>query len=183
MPRAGGLGVSGSGTRTRRAVVRKQHNSKMCFVCGLKNGSGLQASFYETENNQVVALFVPTPEHQSYPGRMHGGIASAILDETIGRAILVGRNDDVWGVTVELQVQYKRPIPLETEIRVIARLTEEGNRFFTGSGEIVLPNGDVAVTAQGRYLKASLDKIADFEPEENEWRVVTKDDDPESIEI
>jgi acyl-coenzyme A thioesterase PaaI-like protein len=120
----------------KHTFVRKQHNSKMCFVCGLKNGSGLQASFYETANNELVALFVPTVEHQSYPGRMHGGIASTILDETIGRAILVGRDDDVWGVTLELQVKYKKPIPLGTEIKVIARLTEEGNRFFKGSGEI-----------------------------------------------
>ena len=167
----------------KHKVARKQHNSKMCFVCGLKNGSGLQASFYETEKNELVALFVPTQEHQSYPGRLHGGIASAILDETIGRAILIGGNEDVWGVTIDLQLQYKKPIPLETEIKVIARVTEDGSRFFKGSGEIVLPNGDVAVTAQGRYLKASLDKIADFDPDVNEWRVVAKDDDPESIEI
>lgn len=155
----------------------------MCFVCGLKNGSGLQASFYETEHNELVALFVPTLEHQGYPGRMHGGIASTILDETMGRVILVGKNDDVWGVTIELQVQYQKPIPLEAEIRAIARLIGEGNRFFKASGEIILPNGEVAVTAQGRYLKASLDKIADFDPEENDWRVVASDDDPEIIEI
>ncbi len=167
----------------KRTVVRKQHNSKMCFVCGLKNGSGLQASFYETENNELVALFVPTQEHQSYPGRLHGGIASAILDETIGRAILPGGNGDAWGVTVELQVQYKRPIPLETEIRVVARVTENGSRFFKGTGEIILPNGDVAATAQGRYLKASLAKIADFDPDVNEWRVVEREDDPKVIEI
>ncbi len=167
----------------KHTVTRKQYNSKLCFVCGLKNGSGLQASFYETENNELVALFVPTQEHQSYPGRLHGGIASAILDETIGRAILIGGNEDVWGVTIDLQLQYKKPVPLETEIKVIARVTEDGSRFFKGSGEIVLPNGDVAVTAQGRYLKASLDKIADFDPEVNEWRVVEKEDDPESIEI
>jgi len=167
----------------KHTIVKKQYNSKMCFVCGLKNGSGLQASFYETEQNELVALFGPTLEHQGYPGRMHGGIASTILDETMGRTILVGRNDDVWGVTIELQLKYKKPIPLETEIKVIARLTEEGSRFFRASGEIVLPNGDVAVTAQGRYLKASLDKIADFDPEENDWRVVARDDDPVSIEI
>lgn len=167
----------------KHTVARKQHNSKLCFVCGLKNGSGLHASFYETENNELVALFVPTQEHQSYPGRLHGGIASAILDETIGRAILIGGNEDVWGVTIDLQLQYKRPIPLETEIKVVARVTEDGSRFFKGSGEIVLPNGDVAVTAQGRYLKASLDKIADFDPEVNEWRVVEREDDPKSIEI
>ena len=167
----------------RHKVARKQHNSKMCFICGLKNGSGLKASFYETENNELIALFRPTAEHQSYPGRLHGGIASAILDETIGRAILIGNSETVWGVTIELQVEYKKPIPLDVEIKVVARVTEEGNRFFKGSGEIVLPSGDVAVTARGRYLKASLEKIADFDPVENEWQVIERPDDPESIEL
>ena len=167
----------------RHKVARKQHNSKMCFICGLKNGSGLKASFYETENNELIALFRPTAEHQSYPGRLHGGIASAILDETIGRAILIGNSETVWGVTIELQVEYKKPIPLDAEIKVVARVTEEGNRFFNGTGEIVLPSGDVAVTARGRYLKASLEKIADFDPVENEWQVIERPDDPESIEL
>lgn len=39
----------------------------------------------------------------------------------------------------------------------------------------------VAITAQGRYQKTSLGKIADFDPEEKDWRVVVMDDDPESI--
>ncbi len=68
-------------------VTAKQHNSKMCFVCGLKNSSGLHASFYEVEGNQLVALFTPCDEHQGYPDRMHGGLAATILDETIGRAM------------------------------------------------------------------------------------------------
>ena len=68
-------------------VIAKQHNSKMCFVCGLKNSAGLKASFYEVEGNQLVALFTPCDEHQGYPDRLHGGIAATILDETIGRAM------------------------------------------------------------------------------------------------
>jgi acyl-coenzyme A thioesterase PaaI-like protein len=164
-------------------IVRKQHNSRLCFICGLKNGSGLHASFFETENNELIALFTPTEEHQSYPGRLHGGIASAILDETIGRAILNGGNREVWGVTVELHLEYKKPIPLRCQLKVVGRVTEDGSRFFRGTGEIVLPTGEIAVTAQGRYLKASLEKIADFDPVENEWRVVEKPDDPTVIEV
>ena len=70
-------------------VKRKQPNSKMCFVCGMKNSFGLQTFFYELENNELLAIFKPGEEHQSYPGRLHGGIAAAILYETIGRAIMI----------------------------------------------------------------------------------------------
>jgi uncharacterized protein (TIGR00369 family) len=167
----------------RHKITRKQYNSKLCFICGLKNNSGLQASFYETENGELVATFTPTLEHQSYPGRLHGGVASAILDETMGRAILVGNDKEIWGITVELTVSYKKPIPLEVELRVVGRISEENSRFFHGTGEILLPGGEVAVTARGKYLKAPLEKIADFDRDENEWAVVECENDPESIEI
>ncbi len=155
----------------------------MCFVCGLKNSFGLQASFYETKNNELIALFTPSAEHQSYPGRLHGGIASAILDETIGRAVMIGKSDGFWGITLELALEYRKPIPLEVELKVVGRVIEENRRFFKGTGEILLPDGEIAVTAHGRYMKAPLDKIADFDPVINEWRVVESESDPDVIEI
>ena len=36
-----------------KKVTAKQHNSRMCFVCGLKNHAGLKASFYEMEGEPV----------------------------------------------------------------------------------------------------------------------------------
>jgi uncharacterized protein (TIGR00369 family) len=164
-------------------ITRKQPNSKMCFVCGLKNSAGLNASFFETDDGGLVATFTPRAVHQSYPGRMHGGIASTILDETIGRAIMVGSDKEVWGVTLELTVEYKKPIPLESELRAVARITEENGRFFSGKGEILLPDGVVAATASGRYMKVPIEKIAEFEESEFEWGVVPRSIDPVSIEL
>lgn len=163
-------------------IVGKQHNSKLCFVCGLKNKFGIHAHFYVTENQELIALFTPSEEHQSYPGRLHGGIASAILDETIGRSILNKYETAVWGVTIDLNVKFKKPIPLNEELKVIGRITNENNRMFEGTGEIILSNGDVAVTAQGKYLKVPLEKITDFDIEENEWRIVELETDPKEIE-
>lgn len=164
-------------------ITGKQHNSKQCFICGLKNSSGLKASFFETEINELISTFMPSEEHQSYPGRLHGGIASAILDETIGRAISIGNDEQIWGITVELSVEFKKPIPLNKEVKVIGRITSQNSRFFEGSGEIILDSGEIAVIAKGRYMKAPLSKIADFDPEENEWRVVEDDNDPKFIEL
>ena len=128
-------------------------------------------------------MFTPSEEHQSYPGRLHGGIASAILDETIGRAILNKYETEVWGVTIELTLKFKKPVPLDQPLKVIGRITSENSRMFEGTGEIILPSGDIAVTANGKYLKVPIEKIADFDIEENEWRVVELETDPKEIEI
>lgn len=166
----------------KHKVVRKQHNSRKCLVCGLRNDLGLKASFYELDNDELVAIFKPLEEHQSYPGRLHGGIAAAILDETIGRAILI-RDKNAWGVTVELNLKYKKPVPLDEELRVVGRITKDSKRLFEGSGEILLANGDIAVTACGKYMKMPIDKIADFDEEDEEWKVIQSDKDPQEIEI
>ena len=113
----------------------------------------------------------------------HGGIAAAILDETIGRAILIGQASEIWGVTLELTIKYKKPIPLDSELKVIAKLTEEDKRIFKGWGKIILPGGIEAVIAEGKYLRRPLEKIADFDREKNEWKIVRSKNDPGSIEI
>lgn len=164
-------------------VTKKQNNSRMCFVCGLSNEHSLKASFYETESGELVAKIKPTELHQSYPGRMHGGIAAAILDETIGRAIAIGKDGQVWGVTVELNTKYRKPIPLDQDLWIVGRVTKDGSRFFEGSGEIVLENGDVAVSAVGRYLKVPIDKITDSAMDERDWFLHRHAGDPETIEV
>lgn len=164
-------------------VDAKQENSKMCFVCGLKNVAGLKAEFFALENGELVATFTPGDEHQSYPNRLHGGIAAAILDETIGRVIMLRHADAVWGVTMSLAMKYRKPVPLNAELRVVGRITKEGSRVFEGSGEILLPDGTPAVEAEGVYMKLPIDKIADFDYETQEWKVIDRPDDPTGFDL
>jgi uncharacterized protein (TIGR00369 family) len=152
----------------------------MCFVCGLKNPSGLRASFYELEGGDLMAVFRARDEHQSYPGRLHGGISATVLDETIGRAILNRTQGEVWGVTVEFTMRFKKPVPIDSPVRVVGRIVKEGSRFFEGTGEILLEDGSVAVEGQGKYIKMPLSKIAD--PEKQEWKIVRSPDDPLEVE-
>jgi acyl-coenzyme A thioesterase PaaI-like protein len=163
-------------------VVKKQENSSKCIVCGLNNKLGLRASFYEVENGELVAIFTPLEEHQSYPGRLHGGITASILDETIGRAIMI-KNENLWGVTIELSLKYRKPIPLNEELKVIGRITKDSSRVFEGTGEIILSTGEVAVTAIGKYFKIPIEKIADIKDEHMEWKVTLEGNEPEEIEI
>ena len=164
-------------------VVAKQPNSKMCLVCGLHNGPGLQAAFYELESDQLVGIFTPRDHQQGYPGRLHGGIAASMLDETIGRAIRITHGDALWGVTIELNTKFRKPIPLEEPITTVARVTRETKRHFEGDGAILLPNGRVAVEGHGRYLKMPIDSIADFDYSEQEWKVMANDADPATIDL
>jgi len=72
-------------------------------------------------------------------------------------------------VTAELTLKYRRPLPVEGEIRALGRITRDTSRLFEGSGEILLPDGVVAVEAAGRYLKMSLGQITADDFDEREW--------------
>lgn len=137
------------------------------MVCGVENDAGLGARFFELEGDELAGVFVPREEHQGYPGRLHGGISSAILDETMGRAINL-TDPDAWGVTVELNVKFRKPVPIGGPVRAVGRITRDSARLFEGTGEIVLDDGSVAVEASGRYLKMPIDRIAEGEMAD-EW--------------
>ena len=75
--------------------MEKQPNSRMCFVCGIDSPIGLKLKFYTDDEGGCVARFpVPVrhrtgrrkPEHQGYPGHLHGGIISTLLSIVIGQA-------------------------------------------------------------------------------------------------
>lgn len=142
------------------AVRAAQNVSRMCIVCGTQNESSLHARFFELENGELAGVFTPREEHQGYPGRLHGGIASAVLDEAIGRAINIS-DAGAWGVTIELSVRYRKPVPLDREVTARARITRDSGRIFEGSGEIRLEDGTVAVEATGRYMRLPIERIAD----------------------
>ena len=48
----------------RQRVTGKQENSRMCLVCGLKNPFGLMTAFYELGNDELLAIFRASDEHQ-----------------------------------------------------------------------------------------------------------------------
>jgi uncharacterized protein (TIGR00369 family) len=153
----------------KRKVLRKQYNTHDCMVCGLRNRSGLQARFYELEGGEVAGVFRPSSDHQGYPGRLHGGILSSLLDETIARAVNV-KEPEVWSVTMELKVRYRKPVPMMEEVHAIGRVTRDTRRVYEGSAEIVLPDGTVAVEATGRFMKLPFASIADFDLEGRDWQ-------------
>lgn len=166
----------------KKKILRKQNNSTRCFVCGVTNDSGLHTAFYELEDGTVAATAMAKSFHQSYPGRVHGGVSTALLDETIGRAIMI-TDPDAWGVTVEISTRYKKPVPYDVPLLVTGRITENKSRLFSGEGRILLPDGSTAVTATARYMKLRLSDIAEFDGETDLWELFPQEGDPTELEI
>ena len=148
--------------------MNKQPNSHNCFICGVKNVAGAQVAFYEVTaadgTPEVLARFSGRDVHQGYPGRMHGGVAAGILDEVMSRCIAYGDEalePPAWGVTIEMTVRYHAPVPLAVELTARGRLTRDRSRVADATAELYLPDGTVAVSATGKFMKLSLDQIAD----------------------
>lgn len=158
--------------------MKKQPNSHHCIICGVRNQGGVHVHYYETVSAEgtpeVLARFTGRHHHQGYPNRMHGGIITGILDETIGRAINIGVGDSVpqtWGVTVELDVKFHRPVPLDVELTARGRITNLSTRLFAGTGELYLPDGTIAASCVGKFVQLTLDQIGPSEADALGWQV------------
>lgn len=163
-------------------VVKKHNAGRGCFVCGVNNASGLHTEFYELEDGTMAARVTVSERHQSYPGRVHGGVCAALLDETIGRALNIPE-PEAWAVTAELSVRFKKPVPYDVPLVVVGRTLTNNRRIFTGEGAILLPDGEAAATAKGTYVKQKLSDIADFESSGDSWELYPSDSDPEFFDL
>lgn len=163
-------------------VNRKQNVSKNCFVCGIENQGSLHTKFYELENGELMSISTPTPNHQSYPDRVHGGIISSVLDEAIGRAIMI-EEPGAWGVTAELQIKFKKPVPLDKPIKTVARITRNTRLLFEGSAEVILEDGTVAATGFAKYVKLTFEKLAKNTGADDSTMMEDKTIAPEEVEL
>lgn len=141
-------------------VLKKQTNSKKCIVCGIETKAGIKASFYEMEDESVIALFSFKEIHQSYPERTHGGLITAVLDETIGRAIWI-TEPNAWGVTANISVKFRKPVPYDVPLKCIGRITENKSRLFKGVGKLFTMDNELLAEAEAVYVKLPLTKICE----------------------
>lgn len=133
-------------------VIKKQLNSRNCIICGLDNDLGLKAPFYNLDDQSVGSLFSFKPEHQSYPGRAHGGMITALLDELIGRALWVN-SPDIYAVTTSINVTFRKPVPYDVTLKGRGYITFEASRWFSAKGEIYDLSGNLLAEATAKYLK------------------------------
>ena len=127
----------------------QQPDSNICFVCGRENPSGLKLEFFEVDN-RVETTFTGGPEHQGWPGFIHGGILFAILDETIGR---VGFTVDAYVMSGKVEIRYRQPAPIGRPIRFVGTLVRDRGRALELEGFAQLEDGTVVAEASGLYMR------------------------------
>ena len=140
-------------------VIRTQKNSKSCIICGMENPAGVKAPFYVLDDDSVASVFSFRKDHQSYPGRTHGGMISAMLDELIGRALWVNEPDS-YGVTTSLNVVFRKPVPYDEKIKGRAVIFHNSRIGFTAKGALYDMDNNLLAEASGKYFKLPFEEIA-----------------------
>jgi uncharacterized protein (TIGR00369 family) len=99
-----------------------------CFGCSPSNPHGLGLRF-RRRGEEVHAHYVVADRFHGAPGVVHGGIVAAILDEISCAAVVFV--DDRFVVTGELCVRYERPVPVDTQLRIDARIVDRSHpRYY-----------------------------------------------------
>ena len=156
--------------------MKKQPNSQMCFVCGLENPIGLKMAFYEDDLGRVIARFTPDSEHEGYPGVVHGGIVTALLDEALSRsAIARGR----WVVTVRLNVRFRRPTPTAAPLTVVGEIVECKKRTVEARASIILANGQISAQATGTFVDMPSEQAEQMEEALGRWEIAPDGEPPD----
>ena len=150
---------------------QKQPNARQCFVCGVENQHGLQLKFYDTAPGRVEANWI-VPEHfQGFPGIAHGGVLASVLDEAATRTILGANGSRRIVVTASLELRYRKPVPLNTPLKVIGEVTDDKGEIIHASSRIEDESGQILATAKAVLMEAPSDLIRKIELKPDDWKV------------
>ncbi|MFC5864954.1 PaaI family thioesterase [Acidicapsa dinghuensis] len=108
-----------------------------CFGCGTGNPVGLHLTFSVAPDGAVLCDAIVSSNYEGPPGCLHGGIIATLLDEAMSKA---NRAGGVTAMTRQMQIEYLRPVPSESPIRITGRvIRSEGRKHWT---EASIQNGD-----------------------------------------
>jgi acyl-coenzyme A thioesterase PaaI-like protein len=100
------------------------------------------------------------PRFQGWDGIAHGGILCTILDEVMAWSLAGADN---WGMTARMQVDFRKPVPLETPLRAEAWITRSRRRIIDTQGRIIdRSTGQELATSTGVYVAADASRKAEL---------------------
>ena len=109
----------------------------------------------------VVGEATLGPAYEGPPGYVHGGISSLLMDQLLGSAAIAA---GLWGMTVRLEVDYRRPVPLSTPLTMRAQITEAAGRKCVVTGTIATAAAPdrTLVEARGVFVMPREELRADY---------------------
>lgn len=154
-----------------------QPNSRHCFVCGLENQHGLQLRFRETGPGEVTAEYT-VPEHfQGYPGVVHGGIITAMLDEVTGRAHINSKHTRFM-FTAKMEIRFRKNVPIGQPLKIVGQIEKSKSRMASSIGKIYGPEGDLLAEAKALLVDLPEDQLNGVDLEALGWKVYDSNGDP-----
>ncbi|MEX0762788.1 MAG: PaaI family thioesterase [Dehalococcoidia bacterium] len=138
-----------------RLYFQDRLHGNHCFGCGAWNDKGLRIKSY-WDGDESVCDFEPQPHHAAMPPDvMNGGILASVIDcHSVCTAIAdayrrsgreVGEGEKIWYATASLQVNYRRPTPVDGPISVRARITEVRGKKTTLEVSLYSHTGQLTV--------------------------------------
>ena len=150
--------------------MTKLPNSRHCFVCGLENSYGLKLAFYQDGPNSVICNYTVPHHYEGYPGVVHGGIVTSILDEALGRVFLID-DPNRFMYTAKLTSRFRQPVPIETPLKIIARIVKDRGRYVESKAQLFDPNGELLAEAEGLLAALPDEFMQSSDLEALGWRV------------
>jgi uncharacterized protein (TIGR00369 family) len=121
-----------------------------CFGCGKANPIGLHLDFLLADDGSVVS-FAAIPDTLEGPvGYVHGGIIATLLDEAMSKSV---RARGVVAMTRHMEVDYLRPIPSGSPIRLEGHVTHHEGRKHWVQARILDEKGTELASGKGLFIE------------------------------
>ena len=130
-----------------------------CFACGARNPGGLHMRFRLDASRACAAAEIAVPPRfAGWGNTVHGGIVATLLDEAMVYAC--GATGQ-YVATATMDLRFRKPVPIETPLRIEGRVTGRRARFLQAESLVLL---DDAVLARARGVLAIMRAITDADP-------------------
>jgi acyl-coenzyme A thioesterase PaaI-like protein len=109
------------------------------------------------EHGGVVAEATLGLAYEGPPSYLHGGMSALLMDQVLGAAAIAA---GLWGMTVHLGLDYRRPVPLRTPLTFRGKVLEDAGRKAVVSGTIALAAtpDELLVEARGIFVAPRPDR-------------------------
>jgi acyl-coenzyme A thioesterase PaaI-like protein len=130
-----------------------------CIVSGSANPMGMAARLWR-EGDEAVLTTTLGPAFEGAPGRAHGGIVAALIDETMGMVLSITSTPAFTG---QLSVTYRGPTPLGEPLEVRARMAYRTHRKMTITAEL-RTGGRLLAEAEALFISVDAARFLVAEP-------------------
>ncbi|MBW3620045.1 MAG: PaaI family thioesterase [Actinobacteria bacterium] len=115
-------------------------------------GALLGFELVEVSGGRAVMQVAPRAEHENGGGVTHGGLTASLIDSATGCAILSAVAADAVIATVDLNITYARPIPIDGgTLTATATVDHLGRTVAVASCEVRDPKGRVVTLGRATY--------------------------------